>query len=241
MFLLKSQVLPQRKKMVRAAVKIIFLGSILALVCIGCKKQKSEDELPAKSFPKGDPQKLTYENVSMLIEDMQRFHKALKPLDTNRAKSVDDRYKGVFFELQEKPLFLNVYADPPNKRIVFLIAPKDPATGENFLLKFDKNLPVVNMNTAEIQLRLKDNEAPLTCLLSHQDPDGYVQEVQSHLFTVKYKLYKKFLQSGSFDFDALTIPTYRKHAYPFIVFDLDEAELSDTTAKLNCKCSQIPM
>lgn len=226
--------------MLRATIKVLIFGLILTFICIGCK-QKAHDELPAKSFPKGVPQKLTHENVSMLIEDMQRFHKALRPLDANRAKAIDERYKGVFFELEAKPLFVNVYADPPNKRVVFLIVPKDPATGENYLLKFDKNLPVVNMNAAEIQIRLKDNEAPLTCLLPHQDPDAYVQEVQSHLFTVKNKLYKKFMQSGSFDFDALTILTYRKHAYPFIVFDLDEAELTDTTAKLSCKCSQIPM
>lgn len=227
--------------MLRAIFKIIFLGSILALICIGCKKQNAQDELPAKSFPKGTPQKLTYENTSMLIEDMQRFHKALRPLDANKAKAIDERYKGVFFELETKPLFVNVYSDPPNKRVVFLIAPKDAATGENYLAKFDKNLPVVNMNTAEIQLRLKDNEAPLTCLLRLKNPDEYVNDVQGHLFTVKFKLYKKFMQSGSFDFDALTITSYRKHAYPFIVFDVDEAQLTDTTAKQSCKCSQIPM
>ena len=225
--------------MLRATIKIILFGFILGLIFISCK-QKSQEELPAKSFPKSVPQKLTHENVSMLIEDMQRFHKALRPLDANRAKAIDERYKGVFFELDAKPLFVNVYADPPNKRVVFLIVPKDPITGENYLLKFDKNLAVVNDKTVEIQLRLKDNEAPLTCLLPHQDPEAYVQEVQSHLFTAKYKMYKKFLQSGSFDFDALTITTYRKHTWPFIVFDLDEAELTDTTAKLSCKCSQIP-
>jgi hypothetical protein len=227
--------------MLRGIFKIIFLGSILALICIGCKKQTAEDELPAKSFPKGVPQKLTFENTSMLIEDMQRFHKTLRPLDANRAKAIDERYKGVFFELDAKPLFVNVYADPPNKRVVFLIAPKDPATGENHVEKYDKNLPVVNMNLAEIQLRLKDNEAPLTCLLPQENPDEYVQNIQGHLFTVKYKLYKKFMHSGSFDFDALTIKSYRKHTYPFIVFDVDEAELTDTTAKQSCKCSQIPM
>jgi hypothetical protein len=227
--------------MLRAIFKVIFLGSIVALICIGCKKQTSQDDLPAKSFPKGTPQKFTYENMSMLIEDMQRFHKALRPLDANRAKQIDARYKGVFFEIEAKPLFVNVYSDPQNKRVVFLIAPKNAATGENYVLKFDKNLPVVNMNLAEIQLRLKDNEAPLTCLLPQENSDQYVQDVQGHLFTVKYKLYKKFMQSGSFDFDALTITSYRKHAYPFIVFDVDEAELSDTTAKQSCKCTQIPM
>jgi hypothetical protein len=227
--------------MLRAIFRIIFLGSILALICISCKKQNSQDELPAKNFPKGTPQKFTYENAAMLIEDMQRFHKALRPLDANKAKAIDDRYKGVFFELDAKPLFVNVYSDPPNKRVVFLIAPKDAATGENYVLKFDKNLPVVNMNMAEIQLRLKNNEAPLTCLLRWENPDEYVNGVQGHLFTIKYKLYKKFMQSGSFDFDALAITSYRKHAYPFIVFDVDEAELTDTTAKQSCKCSQIPM
>ncbi len=227
--------------MLQAIVRIIFVGLILALAVPGCNKEKSKEELPAKSFPKGVPQSLNYETTSQIIEDMQRFHNALKPLDHKKAKAIDDRYKGVFFELQMKPLFVNVYPDSPNKRVVFLIVPKDPVTLENYLLKFDKNLPVVNMNTVEIQVRLRDQESPLTCLMPSQDSDAYVQEVQNHLFTVRYKLYKRFLQSGTFDFDGLTIPTYRKRAFPFIVFDLDETELTDTTAKLSCKCKQIPI
>lgn len=226
--------------MLRDIAKAIVVG-ILSLTVLGCNKERIEEKLPAKSFPKGVPQSLNYETTTQIIEDMQRFQKALKPLDIERAKAIDERYKGVFFELQVKPLFVNVYPDPPNKRVVFLIVPKDPVTLETYLLKFDKNLPVVNMDTVEIQIRLRDQESPLTCLMPHENSDAYVQEVQSHLFTVKYKLYKKFLQSGTFDFDGLTIPTYRKRALPFIVFDLDEAELTDTTAKLSCKCKQMPI
>lgn len=226
--------------MLREIAKAIVVG-ILSLTVLGCNKERTEEKPPAKSFPKGVPQSLNYETTTQIIEDMQRFQKALKPLDIERAKAIDERYKGVFFELQVKPLFVNVYPDPPNKRVVFLIVPKDPVTLETYLLKFDKNLPVVNMDTVEIQIRLRDQESPLTCLMPHENSDAYVQEVQSHLFTVKYKLYKKFLQSGTFDFDGLTIPTYRKRALPFIVFDLDEAELTDTTAKLSCKCKQMPI
>ncbi|HSE39185.1 MAG TPA: hypothetical protein VLH08_00345, partial [Acidobacteriota bacterium] len=135
--------------------------------------------------------------------------------------------------------FVNVYPDVDNKRVVLLIAPKDPATGASYLLKFDKKLPVVNMDTIEVTIRLPDPEEPLTCWMSMSDPSKYVAEVQSHLFTVRYKLYKKFLQSGTFDFDALTLPTYRVRGVPFIVFDLDETELTDTTAKISCKCQQM--
>jgi len=226
--------------MLRDIGKAIVVG-VLSLTVLGCNKERTEEKLPTKSFPKGVPQNLNYETTSQIIEDMQQFHNALKPLDIERAKAIDERYKGVFFELQVKPLFVNVYADPPNKRVVFMIVPKDPVSLETFLLKFDKNLPVVNMDSVEIQIRLRDQESPLTCLMPHENSDAYVQEVQSHLFTVKYKLYKKFLQSGTFDFDGLTIPTYRKRGLPFVVFDLDEVELTDTTAKLSCKCKQIPI
>jgi hypothetical protein len=205
----------------------------------GCKKEESKSNVPEKAFPKGTPQELNYDNISLLIQDMHQFSKALRPLNHEKLKSIDERYKGVFFDHKAKPLFINVYPDIDNKRVVFLISPKDPATGSNYVLKFDKNLPVVKSNTLEVIVRLPDPEEPLTCWMPMNDPGKYVSEVQSHLFTVRYKLFKKFLQSGTFDFDALTIPTYRTRGMPFIVFDLDEAELTDTTAKISCMCQQM--
>jgi hypothetical protein len=210
----------------------------LACFLQACKQEDKESD-HVKSLPKGTPLELNYENVTILIEDMQRFSKALRPLNAEKAKAIDERYKGVFFEQKAKPLFLNIYPDIDNKRVVFLIAAKDPATGSNAMLKFDKNLPVANSKDIELQIRLPDPEEPLTCWLSMEDPGKYVSEVQGHLFTVRYKLFKKFLQSGTFDFDALTLPTYRPRGVPFIVFDIDDAELTDTSAKLSCKCQQI--
>ncbi len=225
--------------MLRNILRQTLVVIMLACMLSGCKKDDSKSNVQEKSFPKGTPQEFNYDNVSLLIQDMQKFSKALRPLDHEKAKAVDERYKGVFFEYKAKPLFLNVYPDVDNKRVVLLISPKDPATGSNYVLKFDKNLPVVNTNTIELIVRLRDAEEPLTCWMSMEDPGKYVSEVQSHLFTVRFKLFKKFLQSGTFDFDALTIPTYRTHGIPFIVFDQDDAELTDTTAKISCKCQQI--
>jgi hypothetical protein len=203
-----------------------------------CKNETKSDE-PTKTLAKGTPLELNKENVSILIEDMQRFQKALRPLDREKTRAIDERYKGVFFEQNAKPLFVNVYPDQDNKRVVFLIVPKDAATGTSYVLNFDNELPVVKSKTIEVMIRLPDPEEPLTCWMSMTDPSKYVTEIQSHLFTVRYKLYKKFLQSGTFDFDALTLPTYRVRGMPFIVFDLDDAELTDTTTKVSCKCQQM--
>ncbi len=219
--------------------KITFTMIVLACMLSACKKEAAESDLPSKTIPKGTPVEINYENVSILIDDMQRFSKALRPLKSDKITAIDERYKGVFFEQKAKPLFLNIYPDLDNKRVVFLIAPKDPATGSNFMLRFEKDLPVVTSKEMEIQIRLTDPEAPLTCWMSMADPGKYVSEVQSHLFTVRYKLFKKFRQSGTFDFDALTIKTYRTRGVPFIVFDLDDAELTDVTAKTSCKCQQM--
>jgi hypothetical protein len=212
---------------------------LILAAAAGCRTDKTETEPEVKSFPQGVPQKLTYENVSILVQDMQSFSKALKPLNVQTANKIDERYTGVFFEMEQKPLFLNVYPDPENKRVVFLIAPKDPSTGASPLLRFDKNLPIVNTSTVEIQIRTQSPEEPLTCLLSVNDPDAYIADVQNRLFTVRYKLYKRFLQSGTFDFDALTIPTYRQRGYPFIVFDLADSELVEATTKQSIPCRQM--
>lgn len=206
------------------------------LLSAACGPGKPSVTEPSRTLPKGVPQELNYDNVSLLLEDMDRFVKALKPLNLEAAQRVDARFNGVTFQTVQPPLFVNVYPDPANKRVVFLIFPKDPKTGSTYLLHFDKKLPVVNEDTIEVQIRTRNPEEPLTCLLDQPDPQAYVDQVRTHLFSVRYLLFKRFLQSGTFDFDGLSIPTYRQRGYPFIVFDLGKAELNDNTAKLTCEC-----
>ena len=209
---------------------------LLVLVFAGCGPSGPVISEPSRTFEKGKPQDLTFENVSLILEDMERFTKALKPLNLEAARKVNDRYTGVQLQTQLKPLFINVYPDTENKRMVFLIFPKDPATGSSPLLQFDKKLPIVQASTIELQIRTRNPEEPLTCLLDHPDPVTYMQEVRSHLFTSRYILFKRFLQSGTYDFDALTITSYRQRGYPFIVFEMLKAELTDTTSNLTCEC-----
>ena len=201
-----------------------------------CGPGKSAITEPSRTFPKNTPQDLNYENVSLLLEDMERFTKALKPLDLDAAQRINDRYAEVTFQTKQAPLFTNVYPDYANSRVVFLIFPKDPKTGSTYLLQYDKKLPVINESTVEIQIRTRNPEEPLTCLLNHPNPQAYIDEIRSHLFTVQLTLYKRFMQSGTYDFDGLTIATYRQRGYPFIVFDLMKSELTDNTAKLSCEC-----
>lgn len=212
---------------------LLILGFLL---CLSCGPGKPAVTEPSRSFPKNSPQELSYDNVSLLLEDMERFTRALKPLDLEAAQRVNDRYSEVSFRTKEPPLFVNVYPDPANKRVVFLVFPRDPKTGSTYLLLFDKKLPVINESTVELQIRTRNPEEPLTCLLNHPDPQSYIDEVRSHMFTLELTLYKKFLQSGTFDFDGLTIATYRQRGYPFIVFDLMKSQLTDNTAKLSCEC-----
>jgi hypothetical protein len=215
---------------------LIAAVSLVVFCFAGCNRKNNNPPEADRHFPKDKPLELNYETVSILLEDMQRYVRALKPLDREKLKRIDGWYKDVRFVMQQKPLFNNVYADPANGRVTFLLTPKDPDTGSTYLLKFNKKTPVVNSDTVEVQLRTQAPEEPLTCRLPMADPAEYVQGIRTHLFTVKYLLYKRFLQSGTFDFDGLTIPTYRTRGYPFIVFDVIKADLIDTTAKLNCEC-----
>lgn len=210
--------------------------SLIVFSFFACDRKDTKTVEPDRHLPKDKPLELNYETISMLLEDMHRYAEALRPLDRKKIQRVDSWYKDVRFVTQQKPLFNNVYPDPANGRVTLLLTPKDPDTGSTYLLKFDKKLPVVNSDTIELQLRTQNLEEPLTCRLPMKDPEAYVQNVQSHLFTVKYLLYKRFLGSGTFDFDGLTIPTYRTRGYPFIVFDVIKADLIDTTAKLTCEC-----
>src|SRR5262249_39819583 len=144
-------------------------------------------------------------------------------------QQIDNTYQGVKFRLKETPLFLNVYPDNANGRVVFLLSPKDPMTGTNYQISFQKNLPVIDANTVELQFRMTNPEAPLTCMLKTADPEQYIKERQDHTYEVTYLLAKRFVQSGTYDFDALRVTSYRHNGLPFLVFDLQSTEVKDVT------------
>ena len=208
---------------------------ILCFFLISCGEEKPKVQLSGKTFPKGTPQELNHENVSALLDDMKAFASSVKALDQKTIRTINDRYTGVLFQTTQKPLFLNVYPDPTNKAIIFLLFSKDPRTGSNYLLKFDKNLPAVGENTIELQIRTKDERTPLNCTLPVPDAAVYMQEYRTHSYEAKYIFRKQFVQSGTYDFDSLTYPAYRTRGYPFVVFDLTKTEMADTTAKLTVR------
>ena len=214
------------------------LGLILIAVClVSCgdkKDQGSKASTPA--FPKNAPQALGYENVSRILQDMKHYSEAVKKLDQPTVQTVDQNYQGVVFQTRHKPLFLNVYPDPAGGRVIFLLMPKDPTTGSNYLLTFDKKLPVIDNDTVELQIRTKDPEKPLTCTLEVADAAAYMTEYPTHDIQVEHTVRKRFLQSGSYDFDALTVPGYRTRGYMYITFDLMNSEVKDLTSNLTAKC-----
>jgi len=213
---------------------------LLALLSVltACGGQKENQKQPPASpgFTTKTPQNLTYETVVHILQDMSAYTKAVKKLDNAALQKLDKSYQGVTFTTEQKPLFLNVYPDQSGGRIIFLLVPKEPNTGANYLLTFDRKLPVIDSETVELQIRTKDPEKPLTCSLSVSDTAAYMTEYPSHQFIARYYFTKKFLQSGTYDFDALTVPSYRTRGYPFITFDLAKAEVVDQTANLTASC-----
>ena len=215
--------------------------SILLLLLysmIACNGRQSSQAPAARGLPKSRPQPLEYQNVSILLQDMDLFSKSVRKLEKANVQKINDLYRGVVFEMKKAPLLYNVYADPAGGRVVFVVFPKDPRTGSNYLLTFDKSLPVVNTDTIEIQIRTKDPEQPLNCLMQAPDPETYMKDYRSQNYEAQFTFTKQFLQSGTFDFDALTVPSYRMHGHPFIVFDLVKMKLIDTTANLSTECRQ---
>jgi len=214
---------------------------ILFLLCcclISCGQEKPKVQLSGKTFPKGTPQELNYENLAALLDDMKAFAASVKSLDQKMIQTINERYTGVLFQTTQAPLLLNVYPDPTNKAIIFLLHPKDPRTGGNYLLKFDKNFAAAGASVIELQIRTKDEQLPLNCILPVPDAGAYMQEYRSHSFEAKYTFRKQFVQSGTYDFDALAYPAYRTSGNPFVVFDLTKTELTDTSAHLTCECRQ---
>jgi hypothetical protein len=211
--------------------------AILTLGAFSCgSDQKPNGPISGSAFPKNQPQELTYQTVSKIIQDMKQFHSAVQKLHEPTLRSIDQNYQNVVFVIDRSPLFLNVYPDPAGGRIIFLLVPKDPATGGNYLLTYDQKLPVIDSETVELQIRTKDPEKPLTCTLDVADTAAYMTEYPSHQFHARHLLTKKFLQSGTYDFDALTVPGYRTRGYAFITFDLVKAEVVDQTANLTASC-----
>ncbi len=169
---------------------------------------------------------------------MKAFAASVKSLDQKTIQTINEGYTGVLFQTTQKPLLLNVYPDSTNKAIVFLLYPKDPQTGSNYLLKFDRDFAAAGARIIELQFRTKDEQTPLNCTMPVTDADAYMQEYRSHSFHARFTFRKQFMQSGTYDFDALTYPVYRTRGYPFVVFDLTKTELTDTTANLTCECRQ---
>jgi hypothetical protein len=214
-------------------IRILLLISISLYSCGG---RKSDDGDSGPALAKNVSHELTFETVSRIIQDMTRYTTAVKKLDHSTIQTLDQNYQGVRLTTQQPPLFLNVYPDPAGGKVIFLLVQKDPSTGSNYLLTFDRKLPVINSETIELQIRTKDPETPLTCSLQVADTAAYMTQYPSHKFVVQYEFTKKFLQSGTYDFDALTVPSYRQRGYAFITFDLAKAVVKDQTANLTADC-----
>lgn len=219
------------KKLVPA---IAVLFSLLWIY--SCDQKAGQPGSSTPAFAKDKPHELNFETVSRLIQDMNQYNDSVKKLDHSKIQALDGRYQGVHFTVQQKPLFLNVYPDPAGGRVIFLLVPKDPTTGSNYLLTFDKKLPVVDAETIELQVRTKDPEKPLTCTLPVTDTAAYMTAYPTHQYVVEYQFTKKFLQSGTYDFDALTVPSYRQRGYAFITFDLAKVQVKDQTANSTAEC-----
>ena len=217
--------------------KLLFLNLLLVGSLISCGGQNAQ-QTQKSSFPKNSRQQLNYQNASTILKDMKKYTLAVQKLDQGTLRTLDAEYQNVVFDLDSKPLFINVYPDKPGGHVIFLLMPKDPVTGSNYLLTFDKQLPVIDDKNVELQIRTKDPEKPLNCTMTVSDPTAYMNEYQSHDISARYELTKRFLQSGTYDFDALTVPSYRARGYAFITFDLKKAEVVDKTANLTANCTQ---
>ena len=221
----------------RIPCKCAFFLLLMSLFYYSCGDQKGKNGTSAPALTKNSAHELSFEMVSRLLQDMKRYSDAVKKLDSSLTQQIDQDYQGVRFTTQQPPLFLNVYPDASGGRVIFLLVQKHPSTGSNYLLTFDKKLPVIDSETVELQIRTKDPEKPLTCSMQVADTASYMTAYPSHELIVEYEFTKKFLQSGTYDFDALTVPSYRQRGYAFITFDLAKASVKDQTANLTADCN----
>jgi hypothetical protein len=214
----------------------VVVGLLSLFVAAGCGKKEESSTASSKGFPKSTPQPLNYETLSILIGDMKAFSQAVKKIDRKTVNEIDSRYVDVYFETVQQPLLLNLYPDPTNDLVIQIVVPKDPKTGSDFVLHFDKKLPIINSNEMILELHTSSPDAPLACPMRVGDLTAYMKEYQSHKYEVKYKLFKRFSQSGTYDFDAISYPAYRMKGLPFIVFDIVSAQLTDLTTNAIAEC-----
>ena len=223
------------KKVLSAACCVLCVA-----ILISCGGNQNQGGGLKPTFPKNSKQSLDEKTFSLILQDMKRYNDAVRQLDNTVLRSLDDNYSTVTFETDQKPLFLNVYPDTAGNQIVFLMTPKDPETGSNYLFQFQKALPVINDKTVELQIRTKDPEKPLTCVMKVPDSAAYMSDLPSHHVAAHYELNKHFLQSGTYDFDALNMPSYRQRGYAFVTFDFAKAQVVDQTANLKADCKMSP-
>ncbi len=218
---------------------LLFAVLLIAQIVIlpGCKKEDNKEaSAPSKVFPKNLPQPLDYPTISAMISDMDRFSRAVKAVNHKEVESIDERYRDVYFETQQQPLLLNLYPDPTNGRIIHLVVPKDPKTGSDYVLHFEQKLPIIDSNSVLLELHPPTTDAPLSCPMQLTDIAAYMKHYQDHKYEIRYKLSKRFSQSGTYDFDALRFPAYRSKGLPFIVFEIVSAQLTDLTTKQTIDC-----
>src|SRR6185369_3544701 len=143
--------------------RVLLVAPVLLVLALFCCKQAKTTVGSGKTFPAGKPVPLNYETVSSLITDMDQFASAVKALDDQTIKVIDARYKDVQFELVQPPMITNTTPDTANSKVSFLFSPKDPKTGSNYVLAFDKKLPVIDSTTVEIQLRGDEPQFSINC------------------------------------------------------------------------------
>ena len=208
----------------------------LITIAGGCGNEKHEGT--TKAATPGPPKTLDYGTLTTVTQDMKDFAAAIQSRDGDVLNKINGRYSGALFQADLKPLLYQVYPDPSGKAIVFLIYAKDPRTGSDYLLHFDRKLPAVDTEVLELQIRTKDPNTPLNCIMNVADPQTYVKEYEKHDIVAHYTFSKQFLQSGTYDFDAIRYTSYRTHGYPFVVMDLLKTQLEDRTINAKTECRQ---
>jgi hypothetical protein len=209
---------------------------LLIAIASGCGSEKPQ--ATTRAGTSGPPKTLDYGTLTALTQDMKDFAAAIQSRDGNLLNKINDRYSGALFQADLKPLLYQVYPDPAGKSVVFLIYTKDPRTGSDYLLHFDRKLPAVDAEVLELQIRTKDPNTPLNCIMEVPAPQTYVKEYEKHDIVAHYTFSKQFLQSGTYDFDAIRYTSYRTHGYPFVVMDLLKTQLEDRTINAKTECRQ---
>ncbi len=217
--------------------KLLFVLILAIFVFTGCQKKEGAE---TKIFPKNSPQPLNYENISIVLKDRKQYFDSVKNRDQKLLREIDQRYEDVYFEFRSRPLLRNLYPDPEKGRIIHIVEVKDPETESDFVLQFDKKLPVIDSNSISLALRLSIPNGLLLCPMEISESSGYVDEYRNHEFQIRFRLFARFSPSGSFGFDPLPEST-AVAARNGLFFEIVEAELSDLTANIVSACRMTSM